>query len=47
MELESRVEVGLSTSIVALRAAGGEKKGSIESEVIKYGQESHATRTRE
>jgi hypothetical protein len=41
------VEVGLNTSTVALRVVGGDKKGSLESETIKYGHESHGTPTRE
>jgi hypothetical protein len=31
------VEVGLNTSTIALRAVGGDKKGSLESETINYG----------
>jgi hypothetical protein len=40
------VEAGSNTSTVALRVAGGDEKGSIESETVKYGHESHGTRTR-
>jgi hypothetical protein len=42
----SRVEVGSNTSTVALRVVGGDKKGSLKSETVKYGRESHGTRTR-
>jgi hypothetical protein len=43
----SRVEAGSNTSTVALRVVGGDKKGSLESEAVKYGREFHGTRTRE
>jgi hypothetical protein len=33
------VEAGLNTSTVALRVVGGDKKGSLESETVKYGRE--------
>jgi hypothetical protein len=42
----SRVEEELNTSTVALRVVGGDKKGSLESETVKFGRESHGTRTR-
>jgi hypothetical protein len=42
----SRVEAGSNTSTVALRVVGGEEKGSLEPEIVKYGHESHGTRTR-
>jgi hypothetical protein len=42
-----RVEVGSNTSSVALRVVGGDEKGSLESETVEYGHESHGTRTRE
>jgi hypothetical protein len=42
----SRVEAGWNTSTVALRVVGGDEKGSLESETVKYGHESHGTRTR-
>jgi hypothetical protein len=38
----SRVEAGSNTSTVALRVVG-----DVESERVKYGHESHGTRTRE
>jgi hypothetical protein len=40
------VEAGSNTSTVTLRVVGGNEKGSLESETVKYGQESHGTRTR-
>jgi hypothetical protein len=40
------VEAGSNTSTVNLRVVGGDKKGSLESERVKYGHESHGTRTR-
>jgi hypothetical protein len=43
---KSSVEAGSNTSTVALRVVGGVGKGSLESETVKYGHESHATRTR-
>jgi hypothetical protein len=33
-------------STEALRVVGGDQKGSIESETVKYGHESHETQTR-
>jgi hypothetical protein len=41
------VEVGSNISTVALRVVRGDEKGSLESETVKYGHESHGTRTRE
>jgi hypothetical protein len=41
------VAAGSNTSTVALRVVGGDKKGSLESEAVKYGRESHGTRIRE
>jgi hypothetical protein len=35
----------VSTSTVALWDVGGDKKGSLESETVKYGRQSHGTRT--
>jgi hypothetical protein len=42
-----RVEAGSNTSTAALRVVEGDKKGSLESETVKYGHESHGTRTPE
>jgi hypothetical protein len=38
---------GSNTSTVTLRVVVGDEKGSLESETVKYGRESHGTRTRE
>jgi hypothetical protein len=38
---------GLNTSTVTLRVVGGDEKGSLESETVKYGLEFQGTRTRE
>jgi hypothetical protein len=37
--LLSRVEAGSNTSTVTLRVVGGDEKGSLKSETIKYGRE--------
>jgi hypothetical protein len=42
----SRVEAGSNTSTVTLRVIGGDEDGSLEFETVKYGHESHGTRTR-
>jgi hypothetical protein len=42
---QSRVEAVLNTSTVALRVVVGGEKGSLDSETVKYGHESHGTRT--
>jgi hypothetical protein len=42
----SRVEAGSNTSTVTLREVGGDEKGSLESETVKYGHESPGSRTR-
>jgi hypothetical protein len=41
-----RVEAGSNTSTVNLRVVGGDEKGSLKSETVKYGHESYGTRTR-
>jgi hypothetical protein len=38
---------GSNTSIVTLRVVGGDEKGSLKSETVKYGRESQGTGTRE
>jgi hypothetical protein len=43
---QNRVEVGSNTFIVTLRVVGGDEKGCLESETVKYGLESQGTRTR-
>jgi hypothetical protein len=45
--LVPRVEAGSSTSTVTLRVVGGDEKGSLKSETVKYGLKSQGTRTRE
>jgi hypothetical protein len=35
----TRVEAGSNTSIVTLRVVGGDEKGSLKSETVKYGHE--------
>jgi hypothetical protein len=42
----TRVDAGSNTSTVTLRVVGGDEKGSLESETVKYGHESYRTRTR-
>jgi hypothetical protein len=42
-----RVEVGSDTSTVTLRVVGGDEKGSLKSERVKYGHECQGTWTRE
>jgi hypothetical protein len=41
------VEAGWNTSTVTLRVVGGNEKGSLNSETVKYGRESQGTQTRE
>jgi hypothetical protein len=41
------VEAGSNTSTVTLRVVGGDEKGILDSETVKYGRESLGTRTRE
>jgi hypothetical protein len=43
----TRVEAGSNTSTVTLRVVGGDEKGSLKSEIVKYGHKSQGTRTRE
>jgi hypothetical protein len=43
----TRVEAGSNTSTVTLRVVGGDGKGSLKSETVKYGLKSQGTRTRE
>jgi hypothetical protein len=43
----SRVEAGSNTSTVTLQVVGGDEKGSLKSETVKYGVKSQGTRTRE
>jgi hypothetical protein len=46
-KIPPRVEAGSNTSTVALRVVGGDEKGSLKSETVKYDSKSHGTRTRE
>jgi hypothetical protein len=43
----TRVEAGSNTSTVTLRVVGGDEKGSLKSETVKYGREYQRTRTRD
>jgi hypothetical protein len=38
----TRVEAGLNTSTVTLRVVGGDEKGSLKSETVKYGSSERA-----
>jgi hypothetical protein len=40
------VEAGSNTSTVTLRVVGGEEKGNLRSETVKYGRKSQGTRTK-
>jgi hypothetical protein len=42
----TRVEAGSNISTVTLRVVGGDEKGSLNSETVKYGHESQETRIR-
>jgi hypothetical protein len=46
-KLVTRVEARSNTSTVSLRVVGGDEKGSLKTERVKYGRESQGTRTRE
>jgi hypothetical protein len=41
------MEAGSTTPTVTLRVVGGDEKGSLRSETVKYGHEYQGTRTRE
>jgi hypothetical protein len=41
------VEARSNTSTVTLRVVGGDEKGSLKSETVKYGYENKGTRTQE
>jgi hypothetical protein len=43
----ARVEAGSNTSIMTLRVAGGDEKGSLKTETVKYGHESRGTWTQQ
>jgi hypothetical protein len=42
-----RVEAGSNTSTVTLRVVGGDEKGSLKCETVKYGREIQGTRSKE
>jgi hypothetical protein len=42
-----RVEAGSNTSTVTLRVVGGDEKGSLKGETVKYGRETQGARTKE
>jgi hypothetical protein len=44
---DTRVVAGSNTSTVTLRVIGGDEKGSLKSERVKYGRKSQGTTTRE
>jgi hypothetical protein len=44
---DTHVEAGSNTSTVTLQVLGGDEKGSLKSERVKYVHESQETRTRE
>jgi hypothetical protein len=43
---ESRVEAGSNTSTAVLLVVGGDEKGSLQTETVKYGHDSQGTLTR-
>jgi hypothetical protein len=43
----TRVEAWSNTTTVTLRVVGGDEKGILKSEIVKYGHESQGSRTRE
>jgi hypothetical protein len=45
--MHTRVEAGSNTSTVNLRVVGGDEKGGLKSETVKYGHESKGTQIRE
>jgi hypothetical protein len=47
LKMFNRVEAGSNTSTVTLRVVGGDEKGSLKSETVKYGLKTQGTRTRE
>jgi hypothetical protein len=44
---QTRVEAGSNTFTVTLRVVGGDEKGSLKYETLKYGHENKGTRTQE
>jgi hypothetical protein len=47
LQSQTRVEAGSNTSSVTLRVVGGDEKGSLKTETVKYGREIQGTRIRE
>jgi hypothetical protein len=45
--VDTRVEAGSNTYTVTLRVVGGDEKGSLKSERVKYDHKSQGTRTQE
>jgi hypothetical protein len=43
--IQPRAEAGSNTSTVTLRVVGGDEKGSLKSETVKYGLETKGPRT--
>jgi hypothetical protein len=43
----TRVGAGSNASTVTLRVVGGDEKGNLKSETVKYGRKSQGTKTRE
>jgi hypothetical protein len=43
--LQHPAEAGSNTSTVTLRVVGGDEKGNLKSETVKYGRKSQETRT--
>jgi hypothetical protein len=47
IDSDEREEAGSNTSTVTLRVVGGDEKGSLKSETVKYGREFQGTWTQE
>jgi hypothetical protein len=47
IENHPRVEAGSNTSTVTLRVVGGDKKGSLKCETVKYGRETLGALTKD
>jgi hypothetical protein len=45
-QFRTHVEVGSNTSTVTMRVVGGDEKGSLKTETVKYGREIQGTRIR-
>jgi hypothetical protein len=46
VEGQTSVEAGLNTSAVTLQVVGGDEKGSLRTETVKYGREYQGRKTR-